>query len=442
MFLDTTSKSLEIVLGTVVTTNQLPITVDYVDMTTTTTLAGSNDTQSNGVTAVTILAAPAVSTQRKVNGITIYNADMVSKVVTVRLNNNSTLRPLVVSTLQVGDTLGYTDTQGWYVLDTNGNLKATNTISGLATITGGSIDNTPIGATTPNVGHFTIVGVNTASQSGNFELYKTGYGSTSIGATFRDSTIATYAANADNLVTIRGTGTSAVVWRGRITAGGDNNAFLMGEYNSQAWLGAHNAGLSAWADLHISPDGNNQVTYIGTIGGIVGGPAIVVQNSNGFVGINKTPTTALDVNGVSTLSNSLDSSGVWNNPSVVLGVTSGTNQGISFGLSNAGGYTWQSNIKQGTGPTQHRFYSYTTEAFRYDTTGLVTFQAGITVIGAIAGTTIIKTGGYTVATLPAGTVGMRAYVTDATAPTFLGALTGGGTVTTPVFYNGTAWVAG
>lgn len=49
--------------------------------------------------------------------------------------------------------------------------------------------------------------------------------------------------------------------------------------------------------------------------------------------------------------------------------------------------------------------------------------------------------GYTVATLPAGTVGMTAYVTDATAPTYLGTLTGGGAVVTPVFYNGTAWVS-
>lgn len=50
---------------------------------------------------------------------------------------------------------------------------------------------------------------------------------------------------------------------------------------------------------------------------------------------------------------------------------------------------------------------------------------------------------YTVATLPAaGTAGRRAYVTDALAPAFLGALTGGGAVVCPVFDNGTAWVAG
>jgi hypothetical protein len=50
---------------------------------------------------------------------------------------------------------------------------------------------------------------------------------------------------------------------------------------------------------------------------------------------------------------------------------------------------------------------------------------------------------YTVATLPsAGELGRRAFVTDATAPTFLGTLTGGGSVKCPVFDNGSAWVAG
>jgi len=76
-------------------------------------------------------------------------------------------------------------------------------------------------------------------------------------------------------------------------------------------------------------------------------------------------------------------------------------------------------------------------------------------IGATAGTSTttlngssVFTGtfqsqGYTVATLPtAGTVGRRAHVTDALAPTFLGTLTGGGTIKCPVFDNGTAWVAG
>lgn len=49
---------------------------------------------------------------------------------------------------------------------------------------------------------------------------------------------------------------------------------------------------------------------------------------------------------------------------------------------------------------------------------------------------------YTVATLPgAPTKGDLAAVTDATAPTFLGLLVGGGTTYTPVVYAGAAWVS-
>jgi len=67
--------------------------------------------------------------------------------------------------------------------------------------------------------------------------------------------------------------------------------------------------------------------------------------------------------------------------------------------------------------------------------GTTTPSAKLDVVG------LIKTSGYTVATLPAGVTGARAYVTDATSPTYNGSLTGGGTVVVPVFYNGTAWVS-
>lgn len=53
----------------------------------------------------------------------------------------------------------------------------------------------------------------------------------------------------------------------------------------------------------------------------------------------------------------------------------------------------------------------------------------------------VATSGYTVATLPAGTIGMRAYVTNALAPAWGAALVGGGAVKVPAFYNGTTWIA-
>ena len=53
----------------------------------------------------------------------------------------------------------------------------------------------------------------------------------------------------------------------------------------------------------------------------------------------------------------------------------------------------------------------------------------------------VRLAGYTVATLPAGTVGDTAYVSDALGPTFGAAVVGGGAVICPVMYNGSAWVS-
>jgi hypothetical protein len=59
-----------------------------------------------------------------------------------------------------------------------------------------------------------------------------------------------------------------------------------------------------------------------------------------------------------------------------------------------------------------------------------------------AGNIPLRLQSYTVATLPASpTQGDMAAVTDATSPTYLGALTGGGSVYTPCIFNGTIWIS-
>lgn len=95
--------------------------------------------------------------------------------------------------------------------------------------------------------------------------------------------------------TILRTKSSGNTWDGRIVAGGDNVAFLLGEYSGMAWLGAHNAELNGWASIYINPDSAGDV-FIG--GSYTGNPLIGVMNSYGKVGINtKLPTATLDVNG-------------------------------------------------------------------------------------------------------------------------------------------------
>ena len=75
-------------------------------------------------------------------------------------------------------------------------------------------------------------------------------------------------------------------------------------------------------------------------------------------------------------------------------------------------------------------------------TGTVTLDGVVTVPKDVTGTVALELKGYTVATLPTGAVGDRAYVTDASVLTFLTSVTGGGTITSPVFHNGTTWVCG
>ena len=84
MILDATTRKLQILLGAAVTANQLPVAVDYVDFTSTTTTPALQLSTTNGATAVDILSAPAASTQRKVNFISIANKDTDFVNVTVR----------------------------------------------------------------------------------------------------------------------------------------------------------------------------------------------------------------------------------------------------------------------------------------------------------------------------------------------------------------------
>jgi lysophospholipase L1-like esterase len=66
---------------------------------------------------------------------------------------------------------------------------------------------------------------------------------------------------------------------------------------------------------------------------------------------------------------------------------------------------------------------------------------GKSIFQEVIANNVVRLKNYTVATLPTGTQGDTAFVTDALAPTYMATIVGGGAVVTPVFYNGTAWVA-
>jgi len=175
MYLDATTKSLEIKLGGAVTTNQLPVAVSYVDISQSTfsvTAMSSTDTQSNGTTAVTIVAAPGATTTRVPKRIWIRNADTVSATVTVQLNNNATLRPEVVFTLLTGETLIYEDAAGWMAFDVNGNRKeVTSSVFSSLTVMG----NETVGGTLGVKGTSTLARADTTILTESAGLAWTAY---------------------------------------------------------------------------------------------------------------------------------------------------------------------------------------------------------------------------------------------------------------------------
>lgn len=144
IILNTTTKSLELVLAGAITSNQLQFVASYVDISQANwglTGADSNSGVSNDTTAVTVAAAPAADTSRQVKFLSVFNADTAAATVTIQENNNATLRTVCKVTLPVGASLIYTDGEGFRVISAAGAIF--NTFDGaehnnLANIQGGT----------------------------------------------------------------------------------------------------------------------------------------------------------------------------------------------------------------------------------------------------------------------------------------------------------------
>jgi hypothetical protein len=128
LLLDTTLKSLEIVLAGVITTTELPYVVGYVDISQVDfamTAVREQDGTTNGVTSVTIVPAPTAIptlTSRQLKFLSISNVDTAVATLAIRVKNTATTRIVWKGTLQVGDNLLYLD-DTFLVMDSSGSLK-------------------------------------------------------------------------------------------------------------------------------------------------------------------------------------------------------------------------------------------------------------------------------------------------------------------------------
>lgn len=147
--LDTVNRSLTLFLGGAQVSAPLQIVVSYSDQTAATYLGSSQLSNSNGVTAVTICSAPAASTIRDIDMVTVLNTDTGSQVVTIQLLDTATTYKIISTTLLVGEKLTYTHGSAWQVLDNTGNLKTVVlSTSGVNSFSAGSTGLTPSTATT------------------------------------------------------------------------------------------------------------------------------------------------------------------------------------------------------------------------------------------------------------------------------------------------------
>jgi hypothetical protein len=113
MILLDSSDSLQVLLAGAITTSQGVLYAAYADHDATSFIPGSTSGATNSTTAVDWVTAPAAGKTRQIKYLSLYNADTVAMVATVRVVDNATNRILIKKTLAAGERLEYVDGDGF-----------------------------------------------------------------------------------------------------------------------------------------------------------------------------------------------------------------------------------------------------------------------------------------------------------------------------------------
>lgn len=145
--LNNTVKKLQVKLAGAPSTNQCPMTASYMEIDRDglggrgpNVIHESVDSITTSGTAVDLLSAAPTGKRRIVDGFSLYNADTAAVTVTVQeYVDANTTRILFTAALQTLETLHYSEAQGWYAIDVNGNRKTNAAASSGAASTANSI---------------------------------------------------------------------------------------------------------------------------------------------------------------------------------------------------------------------------------------------------------------------------------------------------------------
>lgn len=121
LVLANTTDNIQVVLTSNVTTNQARCVAAWRDITSgIIPTPGQTLVNSNNTTDVNVVPAPAASTERLCDYLSVYNLDTVPMQVTVKYDASGTEYLLRKTWLDVGETLIYTDGGGWEIVSLTG----------------------------------------------------------------------------------------------------------------------------------------------------------------------------------------------------------------------------------------------------------------------------------------------------------------------------------
>jgi hypothetical protein len=161
MILDATTKSIQVILGEVKTTNDCDITAAWGDYVGQSFVPGANDTATNGTSAVTLVAAPIAGVQRLCTEITFHNNDTVTHSVSFELLDTATTRIFRYNaSVPAGGDFSYVP--GSTVAATTSGPGAFTTLSASSTVSGAGFtayfaSPPALGGSAPNTGAFTTL---------------------------------------------------------------------------------------------------------------------------------------------------------------------------------------------------------------------------------------------------------------------------------------------
>ena len=264
MILDAITKKLEILLGGAVLANQLTFQCEWVDVTTTTSTPGTNGGLTSGATPVDLVPVPgSASTQRIVNGINIYNADTQANTVTVRFNDNGTLRTLKSVALGVGDTLTWGLNDQWVVIDNAGNVHTTPASGNWIKTTVLSAGTTITTDKNTHTIFIRLVGGGGGGGGGSFSTPNMGFGAGGAGGAYAEKTFAVSPLTAYTYA-IGGAGTAGANTGGTGGTGGDTT-FAVGATTVTGKGGLGGVGQAAAATLDAALGGAGVIATNGDV---------------------------------------------------------------------------------------------------------------------------------------------------------------------------------